>query len=123
MSVKLVPFKKLNNSMYLEAKIPRRFFRSSAILDGSWFALEGMPSGAVFMHGQAFSISPPPQSSTRRGRRKHDLHIISKADQKFHYSYTGLLHYAPKGRADLGPAITYLTFLHDLTIHIESANL
>lgn len=57
--VKLNPLISFTNQMYFEAKVPRRLLRSNEIPMGTFFCVDGMSTGAVFLHVQGISLYVP----------------------------------------------------------------
>ena len=56
---KLNPSVKFNNSTYFEYKPPRRLLRSHEIPNGSFFSMDGMSTGVVFLMAEGIALDTP----------------------------------------------------------------
>lgn len=54
--IKLNPSISFTNNMYFEANVPRRLLRSNEIPMGTFFCVDGMSTGAFFLHVQGISL-------------------------------------------------------------------
>ena len=57
--VKLNPSISFTNQMYFESKVPRRLLRSNEIPLGTFFCVDGMSTGAIFLQVQGISLYIP----------------------------------------------------------------
>ncbi len=65
--VKLNPSISFTNNMYFEANVPRRLLRSNEIPMGTFFCVDGMSTGAVFLHVQGISVYVPKRPADLSG--------------------------------------------------------
>jgi hypothetical protein len=59
--VKLNPSVEFTNDTYFEARRPRRLLRSQEIPQGTFFSIDGMSTGLVYMQAQGLSLDIPPR--------------------------------------------------------------
>lgn len=65
--VRLNPSISFTNQMYFEAKVPRRLLRSNEIPMGTFFCVDGMSTGPVFLHVQGISLYVPKRPTNLSG--------------------------------------------------------
>ena len=59
--MRLNPSIRYTNGKYFEANTPKRLLRSNEIIDGVFFAVDGMSTGIVFFQSQGITLHIPPR--------------------------------------------------------------